>query len=252
MLNHMKFLLSISMLCCTFFLCNAQTSLGLKAGICIPNLKGSNSAENPVANDWSSRLGPYFGVVASFKISEHFSLQPELNFSSQGGKKNGEQAIATATLPGIPPGVILPPYLFVNINATAILNYLELPVLASGNFRLSKKIDFFINAGPYIGYLLNAKTKSKGSSVIYTDEAETTPLFPTPVNLDMTMDIKDDLKKINMGIQFGTGISYKLTKGSVRLTGGGNLGLTNIQKDKSNGENKTGAATIAIAYLHNL
>lgn len=248
----MKFLLSISMFCCTIFLCNAQTSLGLKAGICIPNLKGSNSAENPIANDWSSRLGPYSGVVMSVKLSEHFSLQPELNFSSQGGKKKGKQAIATASIPGVPPGISLPPYLYLNMDATAILNYLELPVLASGNFRLSKKLDFFINAGPYVGYLLNAKTKSKGSSIIYTDEAETTPLSSTAVNLDMTMDIKDDLKKMNMGIQFGTGISYKLTNGSVRLTGGGNLGLTNIQKDKSNGENKTGAATITIGYLHNL
>jgi len=248
----MKFLLSISMLCCAISLCNAQTSLGLKAGICIPNLKGSNSVENPVANDWSSRLGPYFGVLMSFKLSSHFSLQPELNFSSQGGKKKGKQAIATASIPGMPSGTTLPSYLYLNMNAKTILNYIELPVLASGSFHLSKSVDLFVNAGPYIGYLLSAKTKSKGSSVIYKDEAETTPLFPAPVNLDMTMDIKDELKKMNMGIQFGAGVSYRLTNGCVRLTGGGNLGLTNIQKDKTNGENKTGAATITVGYLHNL
>ena len=225
----MKFLLSIPLLCCTAFVCVAQTSLGVKAGICIPNLKGSNSAANPVANDWSSRLGPYFGVVASFKISEHFSLQPELNFSSQGGKKKGKQAIATASIPGVPSSITLPSYLYLNMDAKAILNYIELPVLASANFHLSKTVDFFVNAGPYIGYLLSAKTKSKGSSIIYKDEAETMPLFPAPVNLDMTMNIKNELKKMNMGVQFGAGISYKLMNGNLRLAGGGNLGLTNIQ-----------------------
>ncbi|WP_153796125.1 porin family protein [Foetidibacter luteolus] len=231
----------------------AQTSLGIKAGICLPNLKGKSSLTNPIANNWSSRLGPYAGVVAVFHLSNRFSLQTELNYSSQGGKKKGKQTIATATIPyPIPPGVPVPDYLYANIDAEAILNYIELPILAAIHFNLDDKWQLFANAGPYIGYLLNAKTISKGSSIIYLDEAHTQPLTPAPVNLDMTVDIKDELNRVNTGVQFGLGMAYKLPKGSLRVTGGANIGITSIQKDKSNGENSTGAPTITLAYLYNL
>src|SRR5437899_10991011 len=75
--------------------CFAQPnlSLGVNGGISIPDLKGSGN--NPVSKGWSTRLGPYTGIVAELQINNSFSLQAELNYSSQGGKKNGTLAIPT-------------------------------------------------------------------------------------------------------------------------------------------------------------
>ena len=237
----------------TYTAIHAQLSVGAKAGVCIPNLKGSSVSSNPFYRDWASRLGPYAGLVASLNLTDHFSLQAELNYSSQGGKKKGKQGIATASLPfNLPTGVTLPAYVYANVDADIILNYVELPVLAGINFHISPQCDFIINGGPYVGYLLNAKIKSRGSSIVYKDAAQTQPFISTPVDLNQVTDIKDQIKTVNLGLQFGLGISYKMANGSIRLTGGGNIGLTTIEKDKANGEDHTGAPTVTLAYLINL
>ena len=58
------------------------------------------------------------------------------------------------------------------------------------------------------------------------------------------------LKKINYGIQGGFGFDFKISdKSKIMTTAGGNYGLVKIQKDKSNGENNTGAATVTLGYI---
>ncbi|HEY6978739.1 MAG TPA: porin family protein [Chitinophagaceae bacterium] len=231
---------------------SAQTSLsiGVKGGISVPDLQGSG--DNPVSKGWSTRLGPYTGIIAELQISDKFSLQSELNYSSQGGKKNGTLAIPTAQFLdyfGIDTSVAIP-YIYTNGKSEAKLNYIELPVLLKINFPLSELFTFFINAGPYAGYLINAKNKTEGSSNIYFDENLTQPILPGPVSLDQTVNLKDDLNKLNFGIQGGLGLSYHLsTRSNLFLTGGGNYGLVHIQKDKANGSNNTGAATLVLGYL---
>jgi len=224
-------------------------SLGIKAGISIPNLKASG--DNPVSKGWASRLGPYAGAIAGLKFSERFSLQAELNYSSQGGKKNGKQAIATSGFAEyIPPGTTVPPYVYANYNDEVKLNYIELPVLAKFNFTINNVASFFINAGLYGGYLVNAQNVTSGSSNIYFDENLTHPFLPSAISFDQTSDIKSDLKKINYGIQGGFGFDFKISdKSKIMTTAGGNYGLVKIQKDKSNGENNTGAATVTLGYI---
>jgi len=224
-------------------------SLGIKAGISIPNLKASG--DNPVSKGWASRLGPYAGAIAGLKFSERFSLQAELNYSSQGGKKNGIQAISTSGFAEyIPPGTTVPPYVYANYKDEVKLNYIELPVLAKFNFMINDAISFFIDAGLYGGYLVNAKNVTSGSSNIYFDENLTQPFLPSAVSFDQTSDIKSDLKKINCGIQGGFGFELEISdKSKIMITGGGNYGLVKIQKDKSNGENNTGAATLTLGYM---
>jgi len=59
--------------------------LGAKAGIGIPNLSSSSGNANPQANGWSSRLGPYFGLISDYNFNKKWALQVELNLASQGG-----------------------------------------------------------------------------------------------------------------------------------------------------------------------
>src|SRR6476620_6927018 len=72
----------------------SNLSFGVNGGISLPNLKGSDN--NPVSKGWSTRLGPYAGLIAELPLSNKLSLQGELNYSSQGGKKNGTLAIPTS------------------------------------------------------------------------------------------------------------------------------------------------------------
>ncbi|SRR6266496_537032 len=248
-------IISLTALIFFFQYSSAQSniSLGIKGGISIPNLKASGNS--PVSKGWSSRLGPYAGVVAELQLSNRISLQSELNYSSQGGKKNGILAIPTDQFLeyfGIDTTVAIP-YIYAKGKSEAKLNYIELPVLLKVNFPLDKMFMLFVDAGPYAGYLVNAENITKGSSNIYFDENLTQPLLPVPVSLDEKVDLKNDLKKFNFGIQGGIGLSLNLSdKSKLFLTGGGNYGLTHLQKDKANGSNNTGAATLTLGYLMNL
>jgi len=226
-------------------------SLGIKSGISIPDLKASG--DNPVSKGWSSRLGPYAGAIAGLKLSERFSLQAELNYASQGGKNNGPQAIPTSEFTQyIPDTVTVPAYVYANYKSVAKLNYIELPVLIKLNFSLNQAVSFFVNVGPYAGYLINAKIVTSGSSKIYFDEnlTQTIPFFQETISFDQTTDIKSELKKLNYGIQGGLGFDFKISdKSKIMVTSGGNYGLVKIQKDKSTGENNTGAATVTLGYM---
>jgi hypothetical protein len=211
------------------------------------------SGNNPVTSGYSTISGPYLGLAAEYKITHLFSLQVELNYSAQGGKKNGNQAIATGALSNLfPPNAPVPPYVYANFNSKAHLNYLELPVLARFNFRLDKKLSFQVNAGPYAGYLLSAKNITSGSSQIYADAAQTQPLTPTAMSFNNNQDIKDQVHKFNCGIQGGVGLTLQMHKSYWYLNGGGNYGFLKIQKDASNGQSNTGCATVVLGYFQAL
>ena len=228
-------------------LAQKKISIGPKAGLAIPNLTSSSS--NPISSGWKSRLGSYFGAVADIMLNKKISIQTELNYSAQGGKKNGKQTMAGSDFANYFYPNPAPQYLYANYNSTAKLNYLELPVLVKLHFVMSKQWTFFADVGPYAGFLLNAKDVTKGSSNIYLDAAETQQITPQPVPFDGTQDIKKDLKKFNTGIQGGIGFALKLKTGSLMISGGGNYGFIKIQKDETNGTNNTGAGTVTLGYL---
>ena len=226
--------------------------LGIKAGISIPNLQ--SSGDNPVSSGWSSRLGPYAGIVSELQLTDKLYLQGELNYSSQGGKKDGVQAIPTTGYEAFfPPGTTVPPYLYADFYSEGIFGYLELPILLKVDFRLGEKVSFFVNGGPYFGYLLHAKSVTSGSSNVYYDVELTQPFLAAPISFDQTMDIESELKTFNFGIQGGIGLALNLPNESkLMLTVGGNYGLIPIQKDEVNGKNNIGAATATLGYLFKL
>jgi hypothetical protein len=224
---------------------HAQFSLGIKGGLSIPNLTAGGN--NPVSTGWSSRLGPYFGLIGEYSLSDRFDLQLQLNYSSQGGKKNGEQAIPN------PVGSV-PPYLYANFNSEVKLNYLELPVLARFKLPMGNDWAFYLFAGPYISYLLNAVNQNSGSSYIYLDQGETmqSPYPPTPQSFDSTLTITDQLERFNAGAAGGIGLQRKIGNGTVFFEAGGNYGFINIQKYPQDGQNHTGSATLTFGYLMKL
>jgi hypothetical protein len=189
-----------------------QWKLGAKAGISIPNLQGNSEQ----SKGYTSRKGLYAGVLAQVELSRIFSLQAEINFSPQGGERNGMQAVPGHFISGLilPPGTVL----FAHFNNATIINNLEIPVLLQ--HRSGNKLKFQLNLGPYIAFRIEFTTKTKGSSRLYIDEQGTIPLqlngVPLPpVDFTGTTTIKDDIKKVNAGMQGGLAFLYNTGRGYV-------------------------------------
>ena len=86
-MKKLAYTLFISILLCANSLAQ-DLSLGFRTGISIPNLT-AGSRQTPLNTGYSSRQGPEAAIFAELRFSTHFSIQPMLEYSSQGGKKNG-------------------------------------------------------------------------------------------------------------------------------------------------------------------
>ena len=112
------------MILCLNLISNAQsTHFGLKAGL------NSSSINVEDGNDFDSKTGFHVGGLAHIHITKHFAVQPEIMYSTQGGKAR----------------------LY-----TRDLDYINVPVLAqymAGN-------GFRLQTGPQIGFLVSAKDEA--------------------------------------------------------------------------------------------
>jgi hypothetical protein len=247
-----------------FFFCinsaKAQWDLGLQGGISIPNLSAAGSNNNPLNTGYSSRLGPEFSIFGEYHVSKLFSIVPKIEYSAQGGKKDGYQALPTPTAVAEyfeQQGMAAPTYLYANFNSEAKLDYLLIPILAKFGWDLDaqKKFRITIAAGPYIGFLLSAKQVTSGNSTLYLDPGGMESLPIGPQSFDTTNNIKSQLNTTNFGVDGSVGIEYLMGKtmhDKIFLEIGGNYGFLNIQKGSANGKNNTGAATIMLGYAYRI
>ncbi len=227
-------------------------SIGVKAGLSIPNLTGGSS-ENPLNTGYKSRTGPDFAMFGEYHLSKMISLSLGLEYSSQGGQKDGFQAF-------VPTGQLVPlaqmfhiDYFYADFKSVAKMNYLMFPILAKFSWSLSESypVKFYAAFGPFVGFLLNAHQVTSGSSIIYTDAAHTMPLPSPEQSFDATTDIKDELHAANFGINGYVGFAYNIsTQHSIFIEGGGNYGFTPIQKSAENGKNVTGAGVVNLGYAY--
>ncbi|SEN99351.1 Outer membrane protein beta-barrel domain-containing protein [bacterium A37T11] len=255
----------------------AQVSIGVRGGLSIPNLTSAGKDETPLSKGYSSTVGPGFAIFADFKISNLFSIEPAVEYSAQGGKKDGISAIPTAEITSQIPAELLPTieaalggnipkYIYADYKAKAKFNYLMVPVLAKFGWDLHQDSPWRVygGVGPFIGFLLNAKSTTTGNNepnnTVYLDEAgtQTLPDFiggsanPLALPLNKETDIKDDLHKINVGFEAKVGFNYKLKRSNIFIEGGGNYGFIKIQKDAENGKNNTGAGIVMVGYSYTL
>lgn len=88
------------------------------------------------------------------------------------------------------------------------LTYLEIPVLFKFTPQMEGNIKPNIFAGPALGILLSAKVKND--------------------DYDIDYDIKDGLKSIDFGLQFGAGVDFALEKMKITFDARYSLGLTKM------------------------
>jgi len=62
----------------------------------VPDLRDNGG--NEISRGWSSRFAPFFGVSAELRVPGPWSLQAEVNYTGQGGRRNGLQPVTDAQL----------------------------------------------------------------------------------------------------------------------------------------------------------
>ena len=160
----------------TFFLllqAKAQhVHFGIKAGL------NASSLSYPDNSDMQSKIGFNAGILAHIHTSSKmWAIQPELYYSSEGAKSKS------------------------NSNESLNLGYLNLPVLIQYMFDNG----FRLEAGPQVGFLINAKSKVGNTST----------------------DIKDNMQSAVFSIPVGVGY---LTSGGLGFDARYNFGISNINK----------------------
>lgn len=220
--------------------------LGIKGGLNLPNLEGGTNA---VSEGYKTRQAPAFGIFGGMNLTQNLDLQIELLYSGQGGIKNWENELTSAYNSQIPKGLIL----YQNTKNIAILNYIELPILAKYNLALGKTFKFHIEAGPYFGYLISAKTITSSSSPVYFNESETKiASSSSEASYKVDSNVTSSIRKGNFGITGGLAFSMQIGQGELILDGRPSYGFTNIQKYAVDGKNRTGEMVISLGYAMNL
>jgi hypothetical protein len=161
-------------------------------------------------------IGGYFKI----NINQLFGIKVLAQYD-QNGYKLGNITFTDASGNNLAPG-----------NVTIKPTYLNLPIV--GEFTFGNKIKYYVNAGPYVGFLLRSNLIIKISSTS-TSQGSTTKTK------------SDGYKSTNFGVSFGTGTLIPISKKlQLHVAVKNNVGLSNIIKPISsdNSPFKTNAFSI--------
>jgi len=226
-----KLLLSILLLLISFlnYSQNSNIKFGIHAGLNYSTFYGYNipAAFDPVYSE-SPAFAFLGGINIEYQIKEKLSLKFELNYErkSQKGDNNIEITDTNDYTKSY------------NFTSKKNNDYLVLPIMVKYNF--GNKNSFFVNGGPFIGYLLKSN---------FTNDLEDIE----GINND-TDDTTDLNSKTDFGLAIGLGKMIEINgKNSISIEIRENLGLTNTSKEKvwGNGEAKTNSLNLIIGYQLN-
>lgn len=183
-----------------------EIRMGAKAGLNLATIGGDDTG------DAKSRTSFHIGGLVEIPISEKFSVQPELLYSSQGATAKDSETFLGQTI---------------SFESKLKLDYINIPIMAK--YYVIEGLA--IEAGPQVGFLVSAKGEIE---VTGGGEAESE---------------KEDIKEFYNTLDFGVGLgaSYRLDMGvffGVRY----NLGLANINKDSGNFKNQNNVFQISAGY----
>lgn len=224
-----------------------ETWFGLHAGLSLPSLSGGT---NELSRGYTSRQAPFFGLGLDLGLGSSLWLKAELNYSSQGGQRNGLQPLAPDQLAGlpVPPGVTV----YANFNNETILDYLEFPLMLE--VITGSRLKFFLDGGIYLGFRVRATTVTSGTSLIYLDPFGTIPIDPTlQVPFEAKTDVSQEINRWNYGLGGGLGVKLPVASGLLVFQARFNYGLANIQSHPEiTGKNRSGGLLITAGYKFRL
>ena len=189
-------LITIFFLSSGVFAQTAKLKLGIEAGAGITSLRG-----NPILEKYQkSDVGFSSALFLQYNLRKTFSIHTSIGFERIGTKSKNGFAVDSF---GNPLG---------DAKTRTHYNYLSMPILLRAS--VGKKINFFVNAGPYIGILLNQTsiTKIEGGQTVKDEHTK-------------------DFNTVNFGATSGLGVSIPInSKFDISFEARDNLGLSNINK----------------------
>ncbi|MEO6903030.1 MAG: porin family protein [Bacteroidia bacterium] len=193
--------------------------IGVDGGPSLIFLRGSKVIDN----HQKSAIGFSGGLFFQFNFKNVISLRTNVAFERKGGKFTAPATDNNGTSIG-------------ELTACSSIDYLTLPVLVRATF--GNKIQYFINAGPYFGYLLRDRVVVKGDNI-----------------LTFIGDYTASDKRFDTGISTGLGLSVPLNKNlAVSFEIRNNLGLYNISAYPidNNGTIKTNSTNGLFSFTYKL
>ncbi|KAF2327513.1 porin family protein [Flavobacterium nitrogenifigens] len=176
----------------------SKFKFGVQAGLTYSSFRGYESFI-----DEDPGFSYLFGISAQYKLNESLSLRADLDYDRKTQTSKGEGAYISNVS-----------YDRYSIKTTNYLNYITLPIMLKFSFTRNKS--FYINGGPYLGYLLKSGWKYKTSGIQNSDE-----------NLEDTKY----RKSMDFGVSAGFGKEFKLNDNhNIYIELRENLGLTDIAK----------------------
>jgi len=151
-------------------------NFGAKAGVNFASLNGDD------AEDFDGRTSFHIGAVVEFEISETFSFQPELMYSSQGAESSfSEEGF--------------------DYEMKIKLDYLNIPLMAK--YYVTE--GFSIEAGPQVGFLLSAKLEYEADGDSESEDIKD-ELSSIDFGLNFGLGYKLD-SGLNFGARYNLGLS---------------------------------------------
>jgi len=141
---------------------------GVKAGVNFATITGDDT------EDVKSKTGFHIGGVVEIPISDAFSVQPELLYSSQGAKEDSDFGEGKLNL-----------------------DYINVPIMAK--YYVSE--GFSLEAGPQVGFLINSKLEFEGESEDIKDET-------TGIDFGLNFGVGYKMETgLNFGVRYNLGLS---------------------------------------------
>lgn len=193
-----------------------KISVGVVISPSLTNIRGTNF----LPKYYEKTLGYLIGASFNYTINNTISLQTDLSFERKGAVLNVEGTNSQGAYEGQ------------GFKAHSNFDYLTIPLLARATF--GSKVKFFINAGPFVGFLISQKETTKASG------------FPTS-----KIDYTSLYQCLDAGITAGVGLSVPMNERfSVSLEGRNNLGLVDI--NKYSGSVMTNSTNFLIGVVYHL
>jgi hypothetical protein len=222
--------------------------IGAKGGMSLSWLPSHKGFNNPVNADFDMWPGANFGVLAEYKFNRWLSVQPELLYSQQGGKRDKVQAFPN-DMPGIYPERVL----YADFKTEVHINTYSIPVQLKFSISAAKNFQVFLSGGMFLSYINSATLRSSGSSQLYQDEKAKYKISRTPWSFDTTINLKNQVSTYNHGFIMSAGVSYQVYRSKLFLEFGGNFGLIYLQQDPAKyGVNYPASISVQLGYAYNL
>ena len=265
---------------------NAQdVRFGIRGGLNLANISTANST--PLYDDYSMRLASGGGIFTEVQMNSAFSLRFGVEYSGQGAKRDGVQALSTQRMmTGIANNIGMSiaesdimmlmgvagtsPFYYANIENTIKYDYVTVPILAQYTFNLgTSPFGLYVNAGPFVSFAVSGKEVGKGTSLLYANASQQTTVWDilpvqmqnaitagmpslattlqSPYEFDET-NITGELKSVNFGLTGNIGLRYQSGRNSFFVEGGGGYGFIPVQQDDVYGKSRLSFLSVMVGY----